>query len=70
MPKLFCPAMAICENREIPLAGPMSLETNNGDFIQILEPSAHTGPRPVRIKILSLFHRVGLVNFFFFNFLI
>lgn len=56
--------MTICENREIPLTGPMFLETNDGKFVQILEPSAHTGPRPVRIKVLSLSHRVGLVIFF------
>lgn len=63
MPKLFCPTMSICENREIPLAGQMSLETIDGEFIQIPEPSAHTGPRPVRMKVLSLSHRVGLVSF-------
>lgn len=66
MPKLFCPAMAICENREIPLAGPMPLETTNGNIVYIPEPSAHTGPRPIRLKMISLSYRAGLVIVVFF----
>jgi hypothetical protein len=61
MPKLFCPSMAICESREIQPIGPISLETTDGSFVQVKEPSSHTGVRPVSIKILSYSNRVGLV---------
>ncbi|KAI1731965.1 alpha/beta hydrolase fold domain-containing protein [Ditylenchus destructor] len=60
VPKLFCPTMAICESREIPLAGPMSLDTWDNNKVLIREPSSHTGVRPVQIKVLSFSHRIGL----------
>ncbi|KAI1725470.1 alpha/beta hydrolase fold domain-containing protein [Ditylenchus destructor] len=58
--KLFCPTMAISESREIPLAGPMSLDSLDNNKVLIREPSAHTGARPVQIKVLSFSHRIGL----------
>ena len=63
MPKLFCPAMAICESREIEPSGPIQLETKDGGVVLIQEPSSHTGVRPVSIKILSYSQRAGLVNY-------
>lgn len=64
MPKLFCPSMAICEICEIKPAGQMPLETCDGGVVSIPEPSAHTGVRPVSIKILSYTHRIGIVSLF------
>uniref|UniRef100_A0A914H190 Hormone-sensitive lipase n=1 Tax=Globodera rostochiensis TaxID=31243 RepID=A0A914H190_GLORO len=58
--KLFCPTMSICEVCEIKPMGPLPLETVDGGLIHIPEPSAHTGVRPVSIKILSFSHRIGI----------
>ncbi|KAL6722562.1 hypothetical protein Aduo_017676 [Ancylostoma duodenale] len=57
MPKWFSPNMAINELREINWVGPISLETTKGGKVRIPEPSAHTGPRPVQIRVLSPVHR-------------
>ncbi|WKY16774.1 hypothetical protein Q1695_001415 [Nippostrongylus brasiliensis] len=57
MPKWFSPNMAINELREINCVGPISLETTNGGKVRIPEPTAHTGPRPVQIRVLSPVHR-------------
>lgn len=57
MPKFFCPNMAINELRSIDHVGPIKLETTDGDMVDIAEPSAHTGPRPVQIRVLSPVHR-------------
>ncbi|KAK6765830.1 hypothetical protein RB195_025631 [Necator americanus] len=57
MPKWFSPNMAINELREINWVGPITLETTNGGKVRIPEPSAHTGPRPVQIRVLSPVHR-------------
>nr|CAD2147274.1 unnamed protein product [Meloidogyne enterolobii] len=60
MPSLFCPVMATCEKTEIKLAGTLSLESVNGGFVQIHEPSSHTGPRPIALRVLSFQQRFGL----------
>nr|CDJ85515.1 Hormone-sensitive lipase and Alpha beta hydrolase fold-3 domain containing protein [Haemonchus contortus] len=57
MPKWFSPNMAINELREINWVGPITLETTQGGKVKIPEPTAHTGPRPVQIRILSPVHR-------------
>lgn len=61
MSRLLCPIIATCEKTEIKLAGPLSLESINGGFVQIPEPSSHTGPRPVSLRVLSFQQRFGLV---------
>jgi hypothetical protein len=58
MSRLLCPTMATCEKTEIKLVGPLSLESVNGGFVQIPEPSAHTGARPVALRILSFQQRL------------
>ncbi|KAH7732130.1 Protein C46C11.1 a [Aphelenchoides avenae] len=60
VPQWYCPSMAINEVREVPMAGPLPLETTTGSTTMIPEPCAHTGPRPVPVRILSLNHREGL----------
>nr|CAD2200410.1 unnamed protein product [Meloidogyne enterolobii] len=60
MPSLYCPVMATCEKTEIKLAGTLSLESVNGGFVQIHEPSSHTGPRPIALRVLSFQQRFGL----------
>ncbi|KAJ1358760.1 hypothetical protein KIN20_017268 [Parelaphostrongylus tenuis] len=57
MPKWFSPNMAINELREISWVGPITLESTRGGKVRIPEPSAHTGPRPVQIRVLSSVHR-------------
>uniref|UniRef100_F1KVG3 Hormone-sensitive lipase n=1 Tax=Ascaris suum TaxID=6253 RepID=F1KVG3_ASCSU len=57
VPKLFCPNMAVNEAREINWVGPITVASNQGGTVRIPEPSAHTGVRPVRIRILSYTHR-------------
>ncbi|VDM58911.1 unnamed protein product [Angiostrongylus costaricensis] len=57
MPKWFSPNMAINELREINWVGPITLESTRGGKVRIPEPSAHTGPRPVQIRVLSSVHR-------------
>ncbi|KAE9413134.1 hypothetical protein Angca_004624 [Angiostrongylus cantonensis] len=57
MPKWFSPNMAINELREINWVGPITLENTRGGKVRIPEPSAHTGPRPVQIRVLSSVHR-------------
>ena len=56
--------MAICELREIPLCGPLPMFAKNNEIILIPEPSAHTGPRPVQMRVLSASHREGLVSLY------
>jgi hypothetical protein len=63
MSRLLCPIMAICELTQIKPAGPLPMEALDGGHILIPEPSAHTGVRPVAIRILSYHHRIGLVCF-------
>ncbi|KAK0396970.1 hypothetical protein QR680_001927 [Steinernema hermaphroditum] len=58
--KWFCPNMAICDLRDIAFVGPISMETNSGKRVLIPEPSAHTGHRPVRIRVISYAHREGV----------
>ncbi len=60
MPKWFCPNMAVNEAIDIPWVGPIGLMTVDGKRVSIPEPSAHTGVRPVRIRILSAANREGL----------
>ncbi|CAJ0953908.1 unnamed protein product, partial [Mesorhabditis belari] len=60
VPKLFLPNMAVNDLREIVTNGPLSMETNDGDRVPIPEPSAHTGYRPVKIRVMSHLHRQGL----------
>ncbi|KAL7075621.1 hypothetical protein ACQ4LE_005412 [Meloidogyne hapla] len=60
MSRLLCPIMATCEKTEIKLSGTLSLESVDGGFVQIHEPSAHTGPRPVALRVLSFQQRFGL----------
>ena len=68
MSRLLCPIIATCEKTEIKLAGSLSLESVNGGFVQIPEPSAHTGPRPIALRVLSFQQRFGLVLIFYNNF--
>uniref|UniRef100_A0A915DPR8 Hormone-sensitive lipase n=1 Tax=Ditylenchus dipsaci TaxID=166011 RepID=A0A915DPR8_9BILA len=58
--KLFCPSMALCENREIAPSGPLQLEAIDGSEISVPVPSAHTGVCPIKMKVLSVSHRSGL----------
>ncbi|CAB3400966.1 unnamed protein product [Caenorhabditis bovis] len=60
MPKFFCPNMALNELREIPLNGPIHMEGCNGNTVLVMEPSAHTGPRPVQYRVLSAVHRQNM----------
>ncbi|CAD6194356.1 unnamed protein product [Caenorhabditis auriculariae] len=60
MPKLFCPNMALNELREIDWCGPIPMESTSGVSVQVPEPTAHTGPRPVQIRVLSAVHRQHL----------
>ncbi|PAV81168.1 hypothetical protein WR25_14542 isoform D [Diploscapter pachys] len=57
MPKFFCPNMAVNELREINWVGPITMETSSGGTVKIPEPSAHTGPRPVKYRIFSAVNR-------------
>uniref|UniRef100_A0AC35TKH2 ETS domain-containing protein n=1 Tax=Rhabditophanes sp. KR3021 TaxID=114890 RepID=A0AC35TKH2_9BILA len=59
-PKWMGSAMAICEVREIGSHGPLPLETKDGGRVYIPEPTAHTGFRPVKVRILSSVHRYHL----------
>lgn len=52
--------MVVNEAIDIPWVGPIGLTTVDGQRVSIPEPSAHTGMRPVRIRILSSAHRDGL----------
>uniref|UniRef100_A0A0K0EH28 Hormone-sensitive lipase n=1 Tax=Strongyloides stercoralis TaxID=6248 RepID=A0A0K0EH28_STRER len=60
IPKWFGITLAICELREIASHGPLPLETNDGGRVLIPEPTAHTGFRPVKYRILSAVHRYHL----------
>uniref|UniRef100_A0A1I8A1I7 Abhydrolase_3 domain-containing protein n=1 Tax=Steinernema glaseri TaxID=37863 RepID=A0A1I8A1I7_9BILA len=60
MGKWFCPNMAICDLQDVAFVGPISMETSAGRIVHIPEPSAHTGSRPVRIRVISYSHREGL----------
>lgn len=60
IPKWFGITLAICELREITSNGPLPLETNDGGRVLIPEPTAHTGFRPVKYRILSAVHRYHL----------
>lgn len=68
VPKLFCPNMAVNEAREINWVGPITVASNQGGTVRIPEPSAHTGVRPVRIRILSYTHRELLVSIVLLSF--
>uniref|UniRef100_A0A1I7X9D6 Hormone-sensitive lipase n=1 Tax=Heterorhabditis bacteriophora TaxID=37862 RepID=A0A1I7X9D6_HETBA len=61
MPKWFCPNMAINELKDINWVGPIILATSQGGKIEIPEPSAHTGQRAVKIRVLSPVHRPYIV---------
>uniref|UniRef100_A0A0N5B1D1 Hormone-sensitive lipase n=1 Tax=Syphacia muris TaxID=451379 RepID=A0A0N5B1D1_9BILA len=60
VPRFFCPNMSVNDEMDIPVDDPIFLETNSGNMIRIPPPSAHTGVRPVRIRILSYSHRYNL----------
>ncbi|TMS36568.1 hypothetical protein L596_003703 [Steinernema carpocapsae] len=60
MGKWFCPKMAVCDLRDIAFVGPISLETTSGKKVLVPEPSAHTGHKPVRIRVISYLHREGV----------
>uniref|UniRef100_A0A0N4ZII1 Hormone-sensitive lipase n=1 Tax=Parastrongyloides trichosuri TaxID=131310 RepID=A0A0N4ZII1_PARTI len=60
IPKWFGITLALCEVREIKSCGPLPLETNDGGRVLIPEPTAHTGFRPVKIRVLSAVHRYHL----------
>ncbi|MCP9266109.1 Hormone-sensitive lipase [Dirofilaria immitis] len=60
VPRIFCPNMAINELREITWVGSITMATTNGGAVKIPEPSSYTGPRPVKIRVLSYCHRQGL----------
>ncbi|GMT07176.1 hypothetical protein PENTCL1PPCAC_29350, partial [Pristionchus entomophagus] len=60
VPKWFCPNMAINELRDLPSDGPLQLATVDGGTVLIPEPSVHTGPRPVKIRVLSHHSRHGV----------
>ncbi|KAM3726479.1 Hormone-sensitive lipase [Dirofilaria immitis] len=60
VPRIFCPNMAINELREITWVGSITMATMNGGAVKIPEPSSYTGPRPVKIRVLSYCHRQGL----------
>lgn len=55
--------MAINELREISWVGSITMATTNGGTVKIPEPSSYTGPRPVKIRVLSYCHRQILVSF-------
>uniref|UniRef100_A0A0R3RLZ8 Hormone-sensitive lipase n=1 Tax=Elaeophora elaphi TaxID=1147741 RepID=A0A0R3RLZ8_9BILA len=57
VPRIFCPNMAINELREIGWVGSITMATTNGGTVKIPEPSSYTGPRPVKIRVLSYYHR-------------
>lgn len=61
MPKFFCPNMAISEVRDIDCTGTIMMETVDGSFVEIPEPSSYTGRRPVRVRVLSYSHRKEMV---------
>uniref|UniRef100_A0A914XCR2 Hormone-sensitive lipase n=1 Tax=Plectus sambesii TaxID=2011161 RepID=A0A914XCR2_9BILA len=60
VPHWFLPTMALNEVIDIPWVGPIGLATADGGRVEIPEPSAHTGLRPVRIRIISYKLRDGL----------
>ncbi|CAJ0577267.1 unnamed protein product, partial [Mesorhabditis spiculigera] len=62
MPKFFLPNMAVNELRDIVTTGPLTLETCSGEPVTIPEPSAHTGTRPVKIRVMSHLNRQGLTS--------
>ncbi|VDN19057.1 unnamed protein product [Gongylonema pulchrum] len=57
VPRIFCPNMAINELREINWVGAISMAGVDGNTVKIPEPSSYTGPRPVKIRVLSYCHR-------------
>ncbi|CAG9531830.1 unnamed protein product [Cercopithifilaria johnstoni] len=57
VPRIFCPNMAINELREIGWVGSITMATTSGGTVKIPEPSSYTGPRPVKIRVLSYCHR-------------
>ncbi|VDO26830.1 unnamed protein product [Onchocerca flexuosa] len=57
VPRIFCPNMAINELREISWVGSITMATADGGTVKIPEPSSYTGPRPVKIRVLSYYHR-------------
>ncbi|VDM95916.1 unnamed protein product [Thelazia callipaeda] len=57
VPRIFCPNMAVNDLREINCGGSITLASTNGGFVYIAEPSSYTGPRPVKIRVLSYSHR-------------
>lgn len=63
VPRIFCPNMAVNELREIGWVGSITMATTSGGTVKIPEPSSYTGPRPVKIRVLSYYHRQVLVSF-------
>lgn len=63
-PKLFCPSMAVYEVVNVPMMGPLALEsvTPGAAHVQIPEPSAHGPAKPVRMRLFSASHREGMVS--------
>ncbi|VDK89075.1 unnamed protein product [Litomosoides sigmodontis] len=57
VPRIFCPNMAVNELREIGWVGSITMTTTSGGTVKIPEPSSYTGPRPVKIRVLSYCHR-------------
>jgi hormone-sensitive lipase len=64
-PCLFCPPIEDYHITEIPMCGPLTLESKTpGKLISVPEPSAHGPSAPIPIRILSGKYREGLVSCF------
>lgn len=62
IPKWFCPNMALNEQWNLPAKDPLFIESTNGYYVKITPPSAHTGPGPVSLRVMSFKKRAGMVN--------
>lgn len=56
--------MAVNDESVIPIDELVTLESVSGERLVISPPNAHTGARPVRVRIMSYSHRRDLVNLF------
>uniref|UniRef100_A0A915HQN9 Hormone-sensitive lipase n=1 Tax=Romanomermis culicivorax TaxID=13658 RepID=A0A915HQN9_ROMCU len=62
VPKWFCPTLALNEQWNLPAREPLFIESNNGFYVKITQPCAHSGPSPVSMRILSYQKRLGMLN--------
>ncbi|VDD95568.1 unnamed protein product [Enterobius vermicularis] len=60
VPRFFCPNMAVNDESVIPIDELVTLESVSGERLVISPPNAHTGARPVRVRIMSYSHRRDL----------